>query len=109
MGLDQYAFARKEGEEDLEIMCWRKHANLEGWMANLYRNRGGTKEFNCVELKLREEDLDSLSEEHEDLEVSGGFFWGESCEEDIQDTHAFIELAYQRVRNGYEIIYTSWW
>ena len=29
MGLDQYAFARREGEEDIKIMYWRKHANLE--------------------------------------------------------------------------------
>lgn len=109
MGLDQYAFARKEGEKDEQIMSWRKHANLEGWMANLYNARGGRGEFNCVELKLREEDLDSLGEEHENLEVSGGFFWGESCEEDTQDTHAFLKLAYERLSAGYEIIYTSWW
>jgi len=109
MGLDQYAFARREGEEDEKIMYWRKHANLEGWMANLYHSRGGTNEFNCVELKLREEDLDRLLDEHKDLGTSSGFFWGQSCEEDVKDTHAFITLAYKRLEAGYEIIYTSWW
>ena len=109
MGLDQYAFARKEGEEDEKIMYWRKHANLEGWMANLYRNRGGASEFNCVELKLREEDLDRLSEEHGNLETAEGFFWGQSCEEDISSTNMFLEAAYKKMQDGYEIIYTSWW
>ena len=109
MGLDQYAFARKEGEEDEKIMYWRKHANLEGWMANLYRSRGGTSEFNCVELKLREEDLDTLCKEHKGLEACSGFFWGESCEEDTIDTDAFITLAYKKIQDGYEIVYTSWW
>ena len=48
MGLDQYAFARKNGEdENIEIMYWRKHANLEGWMAELYASRGGK---GCVQL-----------------------------------------------------------
>ena len=29
MGLDQHAFARK-GEEEIKLMYWRKHANLQG-------------------------------------------------------------------------------
>ena len=61
MGLDQYGFARKSGHQDIEIMYWRKHANLEGWMAGLYRERGGKKEFNCVELKLTEGNLNALA------------------------------------------------
>ena len=109
MGLDQYAFARKEGEEEVKLMQWRKHANLEGWMANLYYSRGGQGDFNCVDLKLREEDLDSLQEEYRNLETARGFFWGQSHPDDDTDTQEFLTLAYRRLRDGWDIIYTSWW
>jgi len=108
MGLDQYAFARKD-EEDTEIMYWRKHANLQGWMANLYRARGGVGEFNCVDLKLSEEDLLNLQLQHRSLETCTGFFWGYTSEEKVEETQAFIEKALDMMNDGYEIIYTSWW
>lgn len=109
MGLDQYAFARKENEEDIEIACWRKHANLEGWASDLYTTRGGAGEFNCVELQLFELDLMKLEKEHSTLEASSGFFWGTSNVHDTEDTQAFIEKALSMIQDGYKIIYTSWW
>ena len=109
MGLDQYAFARKEGQEDIEIATWRKHANLEGWASKLYAARGGKQEFNCVELQLFELDLLKLEKEHNTLEASKGFFWGTSTVYDVQETQAFIEKALSMIQDGYKIIYTSWW
>ncbi len=109
MGLDQYAFARKEGQEEVKLMQWRKHADLEGWMANLYHARGGQGDFNCVDLKLFEDDLDRLCAEHKDLKQARGFFWGQSHEDDVEMTEEFITLAYQHIRDGWEIVYTSWW
>ena len=109
MGLDQYAFARKEGEEDSQIMYWRKHSNLEGWMADLYNRRGGKGEFNCVELKLTESDLERLEEEFRNLKEASGFFWGKSLPEDDNSTEDFISMAFKAIEDGYDIIYTSWW
>ena len=109
MGLDQYAFARKSGEEDTEIMYWRKHANLEGWMANLYARRGGKGQFNCIELKLTEADLDKLTDEYLGLTKSAGFFWGESYPKQNEDTAEFLSKAEKYLADGYEIIYSSWW
>ena len=109
MGLDQYAYARKEGQEDTQLMYWRKHSNLEGWMANLYVGRGGKGEFNCVELKLTEDDLNRLESEYRHLEEARGFFWGESHPEDNDSTEEFLELAFKALDDGYQIIYTSWW
>ena len=109
MGLDQYAFARKEGEEDINIAYWRKHANLEGWMADRYAQRGGTGSFNCKELRLFENDLDDLSNEYDKLERSSGFFWGESHPEDDETTQKFIADAQAYMDDGYKIVYTSWW
>jgi hypothetical protein len=108
MGLDQYGFARK-GEEQLDIAYWRKHSDLEGWMANLYEERGGAGEFNCVELRLFEDDLWLLEQQYQNLESAMGFFWGASEEEDDATTRAFIEDAKSLMADGYEIIYTSWW
>ena len=108
MGLDQYAFAVK-GDERIEIFYWRKHANLEGWMSNLYSSRGGDKEFNCVDLLLFESDLKRLQNEHRDLPAVTGFFWGATNERKIAETEEFIKKALEYQGKGYEIIYTSWW
>ena len=109
MGLDQYGFARKKGQEDKQIMYWRKHSNLEGWMAELYRSRGGKGDFNCVELKLSLEDLARLEYDFRNLVPASGFFWGQSCKEDDDATEDFLTMAYKAIDDGYEIIYTSWW
>lgn len=50
MGLDQYASIRKDGQEDQEIAYWRKHPNLQGWMEQLWREKGG--EVNSTVLML---------------------------------------------------------
>ena len=109
MGLDQYAFARKKGQDDSQIMYWRKHSNLEGWMADLYKSRGGKGEFNCVELKLSLEDLSRLEGEYKNLKPASGFFWGQSHPEDDDATEDFLTMAYKAIDDGFEIIYTSWW
>lgn len=108
MGLDQYAFA-KRGEEKLDIAYWRKHANLEGWMADLYAERGGEGAFNCVELRLFEEDIFALEQQYRNFTQAKGFFWGESRLEDDETTREFIEGAKCFIEDGWEIIYTSWW
>ena len=103
MGLDQYAFARKNGEDTL-IMQWRKHSNLEGWMADLYHSRGGKGQFNCVELKLSKDDLARLESEFQNLEHASGFFWGQSLPEDDDDTKGFIAMAFKAIEDGCDII-----
>ena len=110
MGLDQYAFARKKGEEEgKQIAQWRKHSNLEGWMANLYHSRGGKGDFNCVDLKLTRQDLLNLERDFKSLEPASGFFWGQSRPEHNNETEDFLTLAFECMDDGYEIIYTSWW
>lgn len=62
MGLDQYAYARK-GDNKTQICYWRKHANLQGYMEDLYYAKGGEADtFNCVEVELNEQDLLNLKE-----------------------------------------------
>ena len=109
MGLDQYAFTRKPGEKDTDIMYWRKHADLQGWMQELYYEKGGQEDFNCVELSLTKDDLLRLQKEHKNLESVSGFFWGTSGQYEEDQTVDFIKSALEAIDAGYEVIYTSWW
>jgi len=139
MGLDQYAFARKgepiettedytyqdfDGnthtkqrtsvsyEEEREIAYWRKHPNLEGWMADLYYQKGGEGEFNCVDVELTLEDLDALEQTLDDKALPGtvGFFFGENSDDYYaEQDREFILAARNNIRDGYKVVYTSWW
>lgn len=109
MGLDQYGFKRKQGEKDQTIQTWRKHANLEGYMAKLYRAKGGKGKFNCKDLELTKDDLLTLQQTFENLNKAKGFFWGESQPKDDQLTEEFITKALQAIEEGYQVYYTSWW
>ena len=123
MGLDQYATARKgEGTNDedgytyykdsIELAYWRKHPNLEGFMSNLYYEKGGEDEFNCVDLELDEEDLDKLEEtlDSNELPETSGFFFGNNSDDHYAEAdREFIVQARSALKQGYTVVYTSWW
>ena len=59
------AVANGETVEDCEpinVGYWRKHSDLQGYMEDLYRDKGGTGEFNCVDLILSKEDCEDVIE-----------------------------------------------
>ena len=123
MGLDQYGVARKgeaktdeEGftfyEDEMELAYWRKHPNLQGWMEELYRKKGGGEEFNCVDLELTLEDLDALEEslDEEALPETAGFFFGtDSSDHYAEADREFIVQARAAIKQGYTVVYSSWW
>ena len=123
MGLDQFATARQgeakrdeDGyvyyEDSKELARWRKHPNLEGWMANLYYEKGGEDEFNCVDLELDEEDLDELEyalNSKELPETSGFFFGSNSDDQYAEQDREFIVKARAALKEGYDVVYHSWW
>ena len=123
MGLDQYATARRgeaktddEGytyyEDSMELAYWRKHPNLQGWMEDLYHEKGGEQEFNCVDLELTLDDLDALEEslDEEALPETAGFFFGtDSSDYYAEADREFIVQARAAIKQGYTIIYSSWW
>ena len=123
MGLDQYANARRgeaktddEGytyyEDSMELAYWRKHPNLQGWMQDLYYEKGGEEEFNCVDLELTLEDLDALEEslDEEALPETAGFFFGtDSSDYYAEADREFIVQARAAIKQGYTVIYSSWW
>ena len=123
MGLDQYATARRgeaktddEGytyyEDSMELAYWRKHPNLQGWMRDLYYEKGGEEEFNCVDLELTLEDLDALEEslDEEALPETAGFFFGtDSSDHYAEQDREFIVQARAAIKQGYTVVYSSWW
>jgi len=123
MGLDQYATARRgeaitddEGytyyEDSMELAYWRKHPNLQGFMQELYYEKGGEGEFNCVDVELTLEDLDSLEAtlDNEALPETEGFFFGsDSSEYYAEADREFIREARAAIKQGYTVVYSSWW
>jgi len=97
-----------------EVQYWRKHANLNGWMARLAASKGvvsSPDEFNCVYLVLDEEDIDALeaSINGSGLPEAQGFFWGTSHPEDTESDLKFIARARQEFKNGNSVMYYCWW
>ena len=123
MGLDQYATARKgEPQQDakgytyyedtMELAYWRKHPNLQGWMESLWHVKGNSGEFNCVDLELTLDDLDSLEKslDNEALPETVGFFFGGDADDHYAEAdREFIVAARAAIKQGYTVIYSSWW
>ena len=139
MGLDQTAIARKgeprtvkseytytdldgtehkgveeylEWDDSIELATWRKHPNLQGWMQELYYEKGGEGEFNCVDVELTFEDLDALEAtlDEEELPETVGFFFGSNADDHYAEAdREFIVQARAALKEGYKVFYSSWW
>lgn len=120
MGLDMYALATCEHPETAygfkaemaeEIHYWRKHPNLHGWMEDLYFEKGGTEQFNCIPLILTAEDIDRLEADVRagNLPDTSGFFFGASNGSENEDDLAFIAKARAAIAEGKTVFYDSWW
>ena len=123
MGLDQYATAYKgepSTDEDgytyykdsMELAYWRKHPNLQGWMEELWHEKGNDGEFNCVDVELTLGDLDALEEALDEsaLPETVGFFFGtDSGDYYAEQDREFIREARAAIKQGYTVVYNSWW
>ena len=103
--------SQQEGICD-EIMYWRKHPNLHGWMEKLYYEKGGDSDcFNCVPVEITLEDLDLLEKDitQDQLPFTEGFFFGSSDEGPNEKDIAFIRAAREAIAEGDRVFYDSWW
>lgn len=137
MGLDQYAYASTEikSEDREELSYWRKHNRLQGWMEQLWEDKGRPHfdsltnplgDFNCQPVELTLSDIEQLEAhvENKALPETGGFFFGNDSfswededgkpfedgdyyhkEEDLK----FISLARDALQRGKKVFYDSWW
>lgn len=107
--------AVEEGWFDPDFAYWRKFNILHGWMAQLYRSKGGTDpDFNCNTVRIELDDLDRL----ESCAKLGammpvpGFFFGSDepfNEDDKQEVLGFVQRARDAIANGMAVYYDSWW
>lgn len=128
MGLDMYAYAVNAGDIDTstdvdfdynyhkseELFYWRKNHYLMGWMAALYKAKGGEGPFNCDPVRLTEFDLDLLIKDiqRKKLTATAGFFFGNQY--DYYATQAqrdleFANIAIQSIREGKDVFFNSSW
>lgn len=118
MGLDMYAFTCPKGETPngdncTELFYWRKFNALHGWMENLWLERGGDGEFNCVKVKLDKLDLIKLVNDTvaDRLVPVEGFLFGQQKvdPEDRQSIFVFVGKAAVAIEEGFDVYYDSWW
>jgi len=136
MGLDQYAYASSEinSEDREEIAYWRKHNRLQGWMEQLWEDKGRPHfndianpmgDFNCQPVELTLSDIEQLEAhvENKALPETGGFFFGNDSfawtDDDgnefaegyyyKEDDLKFIALAREALQKGKKVFYDSWW
>tara|TARA_R110000803_G_C11778403_1_gene296265 strand:+ start:24 stop:386 length:363 start_codon:yes stop_codon:yes gene_type:complete len=120
MGLDQMAHKtmgniREDGSSPVNIQFgeWRKHSSLQGWMANLWRSKQTEEgDFNCVDLELNSQDLNDLEEAvvNGNLPETSGFFFGSGADDHYKSYDLeFIANAREAIKDGFKVIYSSWW
>ena len=136
MGLDQYAYLRNKDsklngaitDEDYNNIKyeWRKHARLQVFMRDLFREKnpdahkgnfglGFNSESN---LELTIEDLEKLEkaikEDYFNSFADDGYFWGQQFQEESakeykdQDKN-FVKWARQELKDGNKVFYSCSW
>lgn len=141
MGLDQYAYiAARENQrndywegvvpkkdtklgephyenpdvrEPIEIAYWRKHPNLQGWMEQLFAEKGGRCDsFNGVEVELTWEDIDRLEQDilAGQLPPTQGCFFGSDSDDHYREQDlVFCRSAKAELFMGLRVFYNSSW
>lgn len=103
-----------------EIGYWRKHADLQGYMENIYRQSGGKKVFNCIDLILSKTDCENIINyardnlkkisKDEEVEHTTGFFFGSTYDEDwVETINVFSKVLEKTDWDKETIYYSSWW
>ena len=129
IGLDQFAYSLDKSGEKTEIAYWRKHPNLQGWMSDLWEEKGkpglsevladgdgmgGVKisDFNCIPLELTREDIKELEDAilNNTMPQTVGFFFGDDSDDYYREQDlAFINKARLALDSGDKVYYDSWW
>ena len=136
MGLDQYAFQRNKNtklngeytEEDRDNIKyeWRKHARLQVFMRDLYRQKNPDAKMGTYNLgmngldivELTSEDLTALQKaietDYYEYFADDGFFWGQQWQEEMAKEYKdqdieFVKWAREEIENGNKVFYNSSW
>ena len=96
-----------------ELVYWRKHPDIHGWMKNLFFEKGGETDcdFNHDNVWLTVKDVLNLKDaiEKDNLPKTSGFFFGDSDGRlkitDLEKVDSMLDA----LQNGSLIYYTSSW
>ena len=69
-------------------------------------------DFNCVDLELTVKDIDTLEESLDGvgLPETTGFFFGDDADDYYaEQDRDFILSARNAIKDGYTVVYSSWW
>ena len=95
-------------ELDPNFWQWKGFYALHNWMQHLYLLRGGTEEFNEVNLELTADDLNKLQQDIPNLDQYSED--EESIEPaDLSSLYAFIDSAQKALSQGYQLYYCGWY
>lgn len=106
-------FKSEDCINDEELFYWRNDYDLHMFMEVLYDLKGGEADsFNCVNVELTLEDLESIEEYIHSLDFES--------DDDVDDYYNdgddklseyinFIEMARVLISQGKFIYYSSWW
>ena len=72
--------------------------------------KGNDGEFNCVDLELTLDDLDTREvSDNEAQAETAGFFFGGNADGHAEADREFIVQARAAIKQGYTVVYSSWW
>ena len=79
-------------------------------MEELYHEKGGDGEFNCVDVELTLDDLDALEQSLDEsaLPETVGFFFGANLTITTQSKTVSLSVRSVAIKQGYTVVYNSW-
>lgn len=115
MGLDMHFKSVSNGISE-EICYFRKHADLNGFLQELWLEKHPDKspdDFNCTDFRITKEILNKLKKfvntPDNSRKTYCGFFWGQSDSDKWERTRELLEEIERRIKNRERIIYYAWW
>ena len=108
--IDDFNYKQDRFHEPHEIAYWRKHWDLHNFFLERYTAKGGTKEFNCVAVRIEENDLNLLEKfvTASTLQEAFDHPWS-STEEVMRDYTTFIKRARDVLAEDNALYFYSWY
>lgn len=113
MGLDMYAYRTDceitevdfdMPERSTRIATWYKHANLHGWMSQIYEAKGGFSSlFNCNPVQLDRSNINNLARRCRQPA------WCKRASDHKAADLAFIKAAREAIEAGDRVYYCASW
>lgn len=108
--IDNFNYKRDKFHEPHELFYWRKDWDLHNFFKDRYIAKGGTEEFNCVSVRIEEEDLDLLEKfvTSNTFQETFDHSWL-SAEELVNNYTTFIKRARDVLAEDNALYFYSWY